>query len=243
MSWKRLLVLILALGQILSSVFSGFTGRDSFSNPIITPAGYAFSIWGVITFGCLVYGIYQLLPKQRKNKLYDQMAFPLMVTFTGFSVWLYAATKNWLWATVAIFFCMFLSLWWAYSHILRSKQKFTALENTILQGTFGLYIGWATVATVINIASALHHYGYIYSDTRSVTIYILILLAALINALIGLKRIRYNIYYLATILWAFIAVSVRTYERGSEILTLTSLFAVGVVVFVWLRNKKVLFRN
>lgn len=237
MDWKRILVLAFSFGQIFMSYFGGFRGEETFAGPIITPAGYAFAIWGVITMGCVVYGVYQLLPKQRKNKIYDYMAAPLLFTFIGFSIWIYAATQLWLWATVVIFVCMLLSLWWAYSYILHSKQKFTIFENILLKGTFGLYIGWATVATVINAATALNFYGYIYPDTRSIGIYMIVLVAALCSSLYGLQRIRYNGYYFGTILWAFIAVAVRTYAQNSILLTILSLSAVGIVIVAWAKHK------
>lgn len=184
----------------------------------------------------MVYGVYQLLPKQRKNKIYDQMAVPLMITFTGFSLWIYFATFYWLWTTVVIFISMLVSLWWAYSYILNSKQKFNPFENLLLKGTLGLYIGWGTVATVINAATALSFYNYIYPDTRSIEIYILVLFVALANSLIGLKLIKYSNYYFGTIIWAFVAVAVETFHMDSILLGLISLGAVGVVTVTWLKG-------
>lgn len=219
------------------SYFGGFKGDGTFSTPIVTPAGYAFAIWGVITLGCLVYGIYQLFPNQKNNKLFDQLSDPLIITFTGFSLWIYVATKSWLWATVVVFVLMLLSLWKAYSFISKSKQRLSKFEDVLLNGTFGLYIGWATVAVIINIATALNYYHYIYSDTKSLAVYIIVLLVALTSSLFGLKRIHYNFYYFSTILWAFTAVAVRTSEQGSVVLTMTSLLAIVAVVAVWLKNK------
>lgn len=243
MSWKRGLVFILSIGQILMSYFGGFEGEETFAGPIITPAGYAFAIWGVITLGCVIYGMYQLLPKQRTNKLYEQMALPLLITFSGFILWIYAATRNWLWATVVIFVTMLISLWWAYSYILKSKQKFNLIENILMKGTFGLYIGWATVATVINAVTALSFYGYIYPDTRTIPVYIIVLLVALGNSLFGLRKIEYNVYYFVTIIWAFFAVAVRTFEQNSIVLSLISLSAIGVVIIVWLKGKGYLLKK
>lgn len=240
MNWKRVVVFVLAIGQILMSYFGGFRGEDTFSSPILTPAGYAFAIWGVITLGCVVYGVYQLLPKQRKNKIYDHMAVPLMITFAGFSMWIYAATQLWLWTTVGIFICMLLALWWAYAYILTSKQKLSLFGQVLFQGTFGLYIGWGTVATVLNFATALNFYGYIYPDARSIGVYIVVLLLALAHALYGLIRIRYNSYYFGTILWAFIAVAVRTFSENA-LLTILSLVAVVIVTLVWLKGKNFRF--
>ncbi|RZK87514.1 MAG: hypothetical protein EOO62_39090, partial [Hymenobacter sp.] len=45
-------------------------GQMSARHPtLLTPAGYAFSIWGVIFSGLILYTIWQLLPRQRAAAL------------------------------------------------------------------------------------------------------------------------------------------------------------------------------
>lgn len=222
--------MVFAVGQIVSSAFGGFQGKGAFSAALITPAGYAFAIWGVITLGCLVYGVYQLLPSQRKNKLYDRMAAPLTITFIGFSVWLLAAARDWLWATVAIFVVMLVSLWAAYGQLQKSKIKLSAFESFLIKGTLGLYLGWSTVAIVLNVMAALAYYNVIFVDERSLLAYIGILLVALVHALWGWRRIGANYYYAGTIIWAFVAVAVRTNAQGSFLLTAIAAAAVVIML-------------
>ncbi|MEL7342117.1 MAG: hypothetical protein AAGM67_16665 [Bacteroidota bacterium] len=59
------ILLVIAWNYAVNAIpLNGMTsGEVSTLYPtLITPAGYAFSIWGVIYLGLLAFGIYQLLP-------------------------------------------------------------------------------------------------------------------------------------------------------------------------------------
>jgi hypothetical protein len=202
MNVKRWIVLLLAIGQIVASAFGGFQGQGTFSTPIITPAGYAFSIWGVITLGCLLYGVYQLLPGQRKEKLYDRLALPLIFVFSGFSVWIYVAAREILWMTVVVFLVMLVALVAAYRRIGESKKKLSAFESVIIRGTLGMYTGWAAVAFVLNIATALFYYHVIQAGDQSLFVYMVVLVVALGNAMWIFGKLDLNYYYVLIIIWA-----------------------------------------
>ncbi|MGD1918944.1 MAG: hypothetical protein ACFCAD_08635 [Pleurocapsa sp.] len=45
----------------------GAISNRFFSNVLITPANYAFAIWGIIYLGLISFGIYQVLPSQKTN--------------------------------------------------------------------------------------------------------------------------------------------------------------------------------
>ena len=69
---QQILVIIATLGMIAFNwiAASGFLGgiatgtvSDKYQTRI-TPADYAFAIWGLIYFGMIVFSIYQALPSQ-----------------------------------------------------------------------------------------------------------------------------------------------------------------------------------
>src|ERR1035437_9347747 len=63
-------------------------GQQSASSqtPVI-PAGYAFSIWGLIFALFVAYAIYQALPKNRENELLRQVGFYTLGAFLFCTVW------------------------------------------------------------------------------------------------------------------------------------------------------------
>lgn len=55
------------------------TGEISDRFPsLFTPAGYVFSIWGVIYLGLISYAVYQALPAQRTNSRLRSIAGPIL---------------------------------------------------------------------------------------------------------------------------------------------------------------------
>jgi hypothetical protein len=53
------------------------------------PAGYVFSIWGLINLGLIAYGIFQALPAQKENPRLCWIAAPLLIGSLANTVWLF----------------------------------------------------------------------------------------------------------------------------------------------------------
>jgi hypothetical protein len=229
MSPLRYVVLITALVQLFSPAVIKFNEQGIGTDALITPANYAFVIWGPITIASLLYSIFQLLPKQRQNTLYDRMAMPLSMTFAGFTTWLHAAKNEWLWVTIGIFMIMWMGLIWAYYELKKEKKKSSLIVYMLVHGTLGLYIGWSTVAIIVNLGAALRFYGYIYPGEESLVAYLVLLAAATINALAVQRFLKVNWFYTFTIVWAYAAVAINSSFKGSSIIPLLSIVASALV--------------
>jgi len=236
---KRYIVLILALGQIVTSAFGGFQGKEggAFNSAIVTPAGYAFSIWGIITLGCIAYAIYQLLPGQRKNKLYDELVTPSSIVFLGFSIWILAASRDMVWTTVIIFTIMLVSLWKAIG-IIKKFKKMSATEGMLIKGTFGLYLGWSTAALPQNVSAALVYNNIWYPDMRSFVGFSGILIATLVFALWTQKKIGPNYYFTVAVIWALVAIAVRTSQTSVFLMIISVFAAITLILYAVLIQKK-----
>ncbi|MGC8827818.1 MAG: tryptophan-rich sensory protein, partial [Anaerolineae bacterium] len=53
------------------------------------PAGYVFSIWGLIYLGLVAFAIYQVLPAQRSNPRLRSMSWPFLVSCAANIAWLF----------------------------------------------------------------------------------------------------------------------------------------------------------
>lgn len=58
------------IGEISNTILQGVQ---------ITPANYAFAIWGLIYIGLIAYGIYQLRPTQRRDPTLQRVDILLIV--------------------------------------------------------------------------------------------------------------------------------------------------------------------
>lgn len=233
----RYLVLALAVLQPVTSYLSTMGNArfmDQVSNPLITPASYAFAIWGVITTGSLIYAIYQALPKRKNADLYRRIAPYAAGLFAGFSVWLYAAERDWLWATVLIFLFMGFCLWRLFPQVLGAvrAKALSRFELVFVYGTFGLYAGWTTVAIFANVAAALKFSGISDLGTFGLLWQALVLLSAAAVSVLCVLRTKGSLPYTLTLLWAFVAVVVGTLERGEVALPLTGLATLAVLALV-----------
>lgn len=239
----RILVLVLAILQPIVAYLSGTgdTARlmDNASTPLITPAGYAFSIWGVICAGSVAYALYQLKPA-RNAELYRRIALPAAFVFAGFGAWLYAAEQDWLWGTVLIFLGMGYGLYRVFGPLVRAERagKLSFPEKAAVYVPFGLYAGWATVAIFANVAALIKFSGVSDVGMWGTVWQALILIAALGTSLWLIRRTQAATPYTVAILWAFVAVIVGTRESAAPlILTLFAGIATLLILFQYVRTR------
>ena len=67
----------------------GEISNTIFKNVLITPASYAFAIWGLIYLGLISFGIYQLLPAQRENKVLRRCKYFLVAASLSQIIWIF----------------------------------------------------------------------------------------------------------------------------------------------------------
>ncbi|QKS72997.1 hypothetical protein FLK61_41110 [Paenalkalicoccus suaedae] len=240
--WKRLAVLLLAIFQPVSVILVERGGNELFSgegtDPFIIPAGYAFSIWSLIVLGTIAYGIYQLLPRTYSKNIYDDIALPAIAVFSGFALWIWSASNEWLAATVLIFIAMGVVL---RTISLKLKQEpLSKLEKGIVRFSFSCYYGWTTVAIFANTASALHYYGLPNDGVLGIAWQALILVGATLTSSALLREMPRNITYFATIMWAFIAIVIGTVLVGTEaiLLTMLAVAATAYLIVTWRGRRK-----
>lgn len=227
---RAVVLIVLALGQVVSSavVFGGGLGNLSSdgSDPMITPAAYAFVIWTVPIVSCLVYA--GVAWRHRGEASYRAVGWPLAATMAGFSLWLGCAAAGWVRGTVLVFAAMLAGLAVAVRAAARSTPPSTRAERGLLRVTLGVYAGWTTVAVWANLAAALHANGAGLPDTPGWQL--AVLAAAALSAVLGVWWTRADAAYTVTVLWALTAVVVATFSRGAATLGAAAGLACALVV-------------
>lgn len=131
----------------------------------LTPATTAFSIWSVIYLGLLGYTVWQALPSQRTSERQRVVGWWVALTMVLNGAWLVTVQfagdgSGAVWATVVVLALLLASLCVAYAMIVRTRQPHDGVVATaLLDGATGLHLGWATLATVANVAAALTSTG------------------------------------------------------------------------------------
>ena len=149
MRLRALLVLLVTLAFAVSPfLVPGFGGYEPsqfpvpLENPPVQPAGYAFSIWGLIylwLLGSAVFG----LRKRAEDEEWDAPRLPLIVSLAVGAIWLPVAVLSPIWATILIW----VMLGGALAALLRTGPE----DRLILRGPLGLYGGWLTAASAVSL--------------------------------------------------------------------------------------------
>ena len=118
------------------------------------PAGYAFSIWGLIYIGLSIYTVWQALPAQKNSAVLDKVGLWYLVASLGNIAWIFAwQYRHPVWSVIPIV-VMLVSLLFAYV-ALKSDKSATTKDKWLVHVPFSLYTGWLSVATIACISAAL----------------------------------------------------------------------------------------
>jgi translocator protein len=200
-----------------------------------TPAGYVFSIWGVIYIGLIAYTVYQFLPSQRENPRLRAIGYLYVLSFAANIVWLFLWHYLVIPLTVPVMLALLLSLIAIYLRLGVGRTSVSASENWLVRVPFSVYLGWITVATVANITDLLAYYNWDGFGISPITWTIIAMaVAAGIAAVVSVTR--GDVAYDLVIIWAFIGIAVRnaaTPQVATPAYTLAAIVAViGVLGYV-----------
>ncbi|MEO8649007.1 MAG: TspO/MBR family protein [Acidobacteriota bacterium] len=186
---------------------------------ILTPAGYAFSIWTLIYAGLIAFSVLQLLP--RFNERMRSIRSAYITTCALNCAWIYF----WHSEQIAVCAVLIVALALVLFVICRQLRDVSdRAEYWLAKAPFGLYFGWITTAAIVNVSLLPAYFGTnIPETTTSVIGAVLILAAAALGVLVRMRLINY-VYPLA-IAWALTAIAVR--QSGHTLVVAAA--AVGVI--------------
>jgi benzodiazapine receptor len=185
------------------------TGEISDRFPsLFTPAGYVFSIWGVIYLGLLAYMVYQALPAQRTNPRLRAIGWLYVISGVANSVWIFLWHYNQFALSLVVMLVLLASLIVIYQRLSPWRAAVTAGERWTTHIPFSIYLGWITVATVANAATVLLDIGW---DGGFFPPMAWSLAMIAVATLIGLffAMIKRDVAYVAVLVWAFAGIAVK----------------------------------
>ncbi|WP_369997744.1 tryptophan-rich sensory protein [Winogradskyella sp.] len=135
---------------------------DSY-NTLFTPAGYTFSIWGIIYLLLLGFAIYQgrsLFVKVKNDDFVYKIGWWFMLSCLFNSLWVFAWLYGYtFWSCVLIFLLLFSLLRIIWNNRMELDDKpFTVI--VFLWWPFVIYAGWVTVASIANTSNYLYKIGW-----------------------------------------------------------------------------------
>ncbi|MFN3661725.1 hypothetical protein [Yoonia sp.] len=218
---RAILTLLFTVTFVVSPFFtSPFSGFRSDQLPIpqidppIQPAGYAFSIWGLIYGWLLVSAIYGIW-KRPRNKSWNKVRDPLIVSLALGTPWLAVANASAIWATVLIFPM-------AAAAIIAVFAAPRA-DRYWLRAPVSVYAGWLTAAAFVSLGSTAAGYGVLMGALGWA--YVGIIAALAVGAFVQIRSRAPG--YGLTVIWALFAIIM---ANGMDQLSVSLLAGAGITV-------------
>lgn len=136
--------------MIVMNYTVGITGSDvggtaNENETIIQPAGFAFSIWGLIYTLLFIWIIYLFFSKKDKSAITERLKFWPIINFLLNGVWIFVFTQEWLLVSVIVIAALLYTLAKIFSSI--SETNYDWFDRF----PFSIYFAWVTLATIVNI--------------------------------------------------------------------------------------------
>jgi hypothetical protein len=186
---------------------------------LVTPAGYAFSIWGLIYVGLVAFGVYQLLPANIAR--FRPVRSLYIFTCALNCAWLYFWHAEQIVVCFVIIVALCITLFLINYHL---KGPRSLADNWIVKAPFGIYFGWVTAAMSVNFVIMLKYLRLDLSFTAETILGVVLILAVAVAA-IAIRVKLTNYFYPIAVAWALTAIAVK--QSGKTAIVAAA--ALGVV--------------
>ena len=193
------------------------------------PAGYVFSIWGLIYLALVAFAVYQALPAQRDNPRLRRVGYLFALSCLANVAWLFLWHYEVFALTLVAMVALLLSLIAIYLRLEIGRAHVSAAEKWLAHVPFSIYLGWVTVATIANVTSVLDYANWGSWGIRPEAWTVIMLVAGTaIAAAVGFTR--RDVAYMLVIVWAFVGIAVK--HAGTPVVATAAWVTAAVVAVV-----------
>lgn len=175
---------------------------------LFVPAGYVFSIWGLIYLGLAVYAVYQALPAQRENPRLQKTGWLFAASSAANILWIFLWHYEVFLFTVFATLSILIFLVLIYLGLETGKTEVSKTEKWLVRAPFSLYLGWASVATIANVSQVLFYLNWNQWGLSAAAWTVTLLIIATLLGL-AMLYLRYDRIYNLVLVWAFIGIALK----------------------------------
>ena len=201
-----------------------------------TPAGYAFSIWGLIYLGLLGFVFYtgrSLFNKEEQHPVHSKIGWWFVLSCVANSLWVVTWLYDYTGASVLIMFVLLGCLLKIIVNTRMELDMHPFRNYLFIFWPFALYSGWISVAFIANIAAYLTKINWSGWGLSEITwTVVMIGIAGLVNIL--MIRIRNLREYGTVGIWALIAIAVSNNSHAGVSVIVNTCYIVAAVVFLFI---------
>jgi hypothetical protein len=198
-----------------SGLTIGQISHQFFGDILITPANYAFAIWGMIYLGLISFAIYQALPAQRSNILLHQIGYKLAIASLAQVVWVFCFLSRHYASSFLAMLCILFSLiavYWRLPFRSNNHNHVSRKDRWLIRLPISMYLSWISVATIVNGATVLKYWQWDgWGISAEIWTIIMLLLAAFITHLVSIPRL--DFFYAGVFVWALTAIAINNADK------------------------------
>jgi len=185
---------------------------DTF-NTYFVPAGYVFSIWGIIYIGLIAYAVYQAFPAQRENPRLQATGWWVVLGGLANSIWIFLWHYEQFIGTLGAMLILLATLVVVYLRLGTGRTSVSNAEKWAVRVPFSIYLGWISVATIANVSDVLDYIGW-NRFGHSAGLWMMIILAVVVLLASAMNFLRRDVAYAAVILWALAGIGIKFPQAG-----------------------------
>jgi hypothetical protein len=213
---------------------------DQYPN-LFVPAGFTFSIWGVIYLLLFIFVVYQIWVSFNK-KTVQKVSIQSQILFGLTNIlnmsWILAWHYEMVTLSVLIMIAFLITLIILFLNNEKIKTT-TFMEKIAIAIPINVYLGWISVATIANITALLVTFGWTGNPLTESTWTIIMLSIGAALAVVMLFR-RTNFAYAFVIIWAFYGIYSKRQTSANPEIAQTALILIAIIAFSF---AYILFKN
>ncbi len=224
------MVLVNSLAGSTTILAGKNTAQISDANPtLITPAGYVFSIWGIIYILLGIFAAFQALPSQQGRDFQKRIGLLFVLSSLLNITWLFLWQYEYLSLSVVLMFLLLTTLILIYLRLRIGKSAVSLREKLAVHVPFSVYLGWITIASIANVAVTLVSVNWDSFGISPEAWALLIITVALLITII-VAATRKDVAYGLVVIWALVGITVE--QSGNQNIVLITEISAVIVAMV-----------
>jgi benzodiazapine receptor len=191
------------------------------------PAGYVFSIWGIIYIGWIAFLIFQFRPGQKAAPRMRALGYWFALSCIFNAAWLFCWHYERFDVSVVVMLSLLVTLILSYRRLDVGRSRVGTAERWCVDIPFSLYLGWVSVAAIANITGFLYSLNWDgFGISPQVWAVIMLAIASVLGLLMA--RLRMDAAYLFVFVWAFSGIAIK--QAATPLVAIAAWAAAGLAL-------------
>jgi len=199
-----------------------------YNNPF-TPAGFTFSIWGVIYLLLIIFIIYRFFGSGKINKRFSTGPYFIIASIANMS-WLFLWHNQLIPLSMLVILILPLSLFQIFKR-LQQYKNYSISEYLALKLPFSIYTAWVTVASIANFMALLVYFNQNWpANFLNIAAIIGVLLALTITVKILDNYL--SVSFALVVIWAYIGIIGAQLSYQSPVMAIIITAGISILIIV-----------